>query len=279
MKYSLGINLDVGFADPWEDCLSAAKNAGFEAFFVTWRRPLAESIRKLSRFAESENMIFQSLHAPFERINKLWREDEETQDVIDEQIECIKACDELKIPLMIIHPYIGFDSIPPTDVGIRNFRVIVEAAREYGIRLAFENVEGEPYLEKIIRELGDAPHVGFCWDIGHEQCYNGGTDVVSKYANGKLFGTHCNDNLGVTEPPEITWLDDAHMLPYDGIVNWKGVVERLEKAGFAEKILMFELIRGNRPDRHTHDAYRDLTLQQYMCLAFERAKRVSEEKL
>lgn len=44
----------------------------------------------------------------------------------------------------------------------------------------------------------------------------------------KLIGTHLNDNLGIKDfTGKITWLDDLHLLPFDGIADWDSIVQRL----------------------------------------------------
>ncbi len=277
MRYKLGINLDLGFDVSMEESLLAAKAAGFEAFFVTWKPDRSDTCRALASLAKTENMIFQSIHAPWDGFQKLWYPDGDTDRVVESTIECVRLCHELKVPLMIIHPFVGFDrEYIATEEGVRNFAKIVAVAEELGVNLAFENLEGEPYLAAIMEQLGNSPRVGFCWDTGHEQCYNRGKKMPELYANGKLFGTHLNDNLGVTGE-KLTWHDDAHLLPYDGIVDWHGVMERLQKAGFKEEILTFELTRNNKPDRHTHDKYANWDLQEFMNQAYARAKKVASE--
>ncbi len=271
----LAINTDNGFGDA-EEALRAAKRAGFDGFFGDMDNG-ADTMVRLGRVAQEEDMIFQSIHAKFDRINHMWQKSELTEDVVNEQIATVRLCAELDVPLMIIHPYIGFGRYEPTEFGVESFSKVVRVAEECGVNLGFENVEGEPYLERIFKGLGASPRVGFCWDTGHELCYNLGRDVVKKYANGKLFGTHFNDNLGCLNPPEITWLDDAHMLPYDGIVDWKGVMRRIKREKY-EGIITFELIGYNRPDRHTHDGYAGWDVYEFMRQAYARALKILQEE-
>ncbi len=280
--YTLGINLDIGFADATErEVLLAAKKAGFQAFFTCWRDWVesdSEKCRQLAALAKKENMFFHSIHAPFAEINVLWDINERTEYILQTQIDCIKLCAELSVPIMVVHPYVGFGKRRPTQEGIKNFAKIVDVAQQYGIKLAFENVEGEEYLAEIIKNFGDSPYVGLCWDTGHEQCYNYGHEIPELYANGKLFYTHCNDNLGMTDAENITWLDDLHLLPYDGNINWKEVINRLDKAGYASDVLTFELTRNSKPKRDTHKRYADWDLQKFMDEAYKCAKRVADEK-
>ncbi len=277
MNYKLGINLDLGFDATESQILSSAKQAGFEAFFTLWRRGRSELCRQLAQQALQEGMIFQSIHVCWDRIESLWADDEYTQDVVDYHIECIHLCRELNVPIMVLHVFAGFgvDYIP-TESGLESVGKIVREAERCNVRLAFENTEGEPYLAAILERYASSPCVGYCWDTGHEQCYNSGRPMPELYGNGKVFATHFNDSLGITGT-EITWLDDAHLLPYDGIIDWSMTMRRLEQSGYREEILTFELTRKNKPDRHTHDAYASCSLDEFLKQAYECAKRVAAE--
>ncbi|MDY2769649.1 MAG: TIM barrel protein, partial [Eubacteriales bacterium] len=139
-----------------------------------------------------------------------------------------------------------------------------------GVLLGFENVEGEEYLARVMGELSQHPSCRFVWDTGHELCYNGAKDMMALYGD-RLAGTHLNDNMGVTGS-EITWHDDSHMLPFDGIADWPDIARRLHEHRF-EGPLTFELISYNRPGRHTHDAYAGWDAAEFLRQAHARAER------
>ena len=81
-----------------------------------------------------------------------------------------------------------------------------------------------------MQAYGSDPIVGFCIDTGHELCYNHGQDMIGKYGKKKVFGTYLNDNMGMTGET-LTWLDDAHMLPYDGVADWGDCRKAVEECG------------------------------------------------
>ena len=151
---------------------------------------------------------------------------------------------------------------------------VKERLEKLGIKVAFENVEGIEYLEKIIADLGSSPAVGYCWDTGHEMCYNGSMDVTKLFGD-KLICTHLNDNLGQTNPNAITWLDDSHLFPFDGIADWQGIADRLKRANYTGE-LTFELTLASKPGRNTHDIYKDLTPETYYKLVYEKAVQFAQ---
>ncbi|MBQ8387726.1 MAG: sugar phosphate isomerase/epimerase [Clostridia bacterium] len=273
MSYKLGINVPVGHPKMKADeAIVYAKRAGFDSVFLGWSYQNYR-IEGAIEAAKKENLIVQSIHAPFNRINTLWEACEVTDIALAEQIACVRVCARVGVPLMVIHPYIGFVNHSPNEFGLENFGKVIREAEKLGVKLAFENVEGEEYLTAIMKEFGSSPNVGFCWDTGHELCYNRGKDMMALYGD-KLFGTHFDDNVGVTGE-DITYLDDLHLLPFDGIADWKGIMDRIRRHNY-NGILTFELTVVNKPDKHTHDEYAKLAPEDFYGLAYERAARVAE---
>ena len=116
--------------------------------------------------------------------------------------------------------------------------------------------------------------VGFCWDSGHEMCYNHSADILGAFGD-RLIMTHLNDNLGISRfDGMIFWTDDLHLLPYDGIADWDDAVRRLKIARHIP-ILNFELNIASKPNRHENDVYGQMTLTQYYTEAYKRACRIA----
>lgn len=272
MERKICINLNPGFKDvSFEACLDSMKAAGFDGVFTGWTP--GDMVRRAAIIRE-KGLYFQSVHAPFTKAHKPWEEGEEGEAEIDSLIECIRECSAAGVPIVVIHPIIGMDRHNPTDLGIERFSRLVKEAEKLGIMLAFENVEGIEYLEKIIAELGSSPAVGYCWDTGHEMCYNGSMDVPALFGD-KLICTHLNDNLGQTDPNVITWLDDSHLFPFDGIADWQGIADRLDRINYSGE-LTFELTIASKPGKNTHDIYKDLTLDSYFKLVYEKAVQFAQ---
>ena len=150
----------------------------------------------------------------------------------------------------------------------QGFVYSIDMAEKHGVKLGFENVEGEEYLAALMEHFWDSPACGFCLDTGHELCYNGGKDMLSLYGD-KLCHTHFNDNLGVYDP-SLTWENDLHLVPGDGIVDFAGVMTRIEKTPYDGPIL-FELTLTNKPGRGDHDRYRAMGAEGFYRFAYERA--------
>lgn len=274
-----GTKLCLGVSDtyvlPKEEQISLIKKAGFDAFFIGWYRGL--NMCKIRNHADSVGIEIQSVHAPFGKSADMWTEGEQANEAVCELLDCIDECSKAKVDIIVCHTIIGFDKFEPNDTGIKNYKKIVEAAKSKGISIAFENTEGEVYLQKIMNEFKDYDNVGFCWDSGHEQCYNKGRDMLALYGN-RLIATHLNDNLGISDfGGEITWTDDLHLLPFDGIIDWVNAVKRLNKCGY-DGILTFELNKESKPNRHDNDKYNRIKIEEYIAECYNRACRIAQYK-
>ncbi len=247
--------------------------AGFEGFFVLWSPD--GIVKRCRRKAEETGMLFQSVHAPFGHARALWEGGEAAEQGVAELIACLNDCAANGVDLAVLHTYIGFDQKPViTQTGLDHYGKVVERARELGVRIAFENTEGEECLAALLREFAGCGHVGFCWDSGHEMCYNGSRDLLALYG-GRLFGTHLNDNLGVSRFDGATyWTDDLHLLPFDGVADWQGVAARLNACGFSGP-LTFELNLNSKPNRFDNALYGRIPFEEYVALAYQRACRVA----
>ena len=248
------------------------RKTGFEGFFSGWGG--LDALKACRRTADECGMLYQSVHAPFGNARKFWHgTDEEAQASVDELTRCLEDCAEVEVPIMVAHVFIGFEDHEPNERGLANYEKLMIRARQLGVKIAFENTEGMEYLDavmKLAEEYRDA--VGFCWDTGHEMCYNYSEDMPGRYP-GRLIATHINDNLGIRDyGGAITWIDDLHLLPFDGAGDWEGIARRL---GMFDGPLTFELTTHSKPERHENDKYARLSPEEYLAEAYSRACRLA----
>lgn len=271
-KRNLCLGISESFKIPFEEQIKLFKNSGFSAFFCDW---YPKKIGDIARVGKEQGMIFQSVHAPFQKAADFWGEDSEKGALaVDELINCIKDCAKYNVPIMVVHAFIGFEDHTPTQIGLERFGIVIKEAEKNGIKIAFENTEGEEYLFALMEEFKHNDTVGFCWDSGHEMCYNHSKDLLAMFGE-RLIATHLNDNLGISDYNGNTvWTDDLHLLPLDGIADWEYNTDRLKKCGY-DGILTFELTRFSKPERHENDCYMDMPIEQYIAEAYKRACRVA----
>jgi sugar phosphate isomerase/epimerase len=266
----LGISKEWG---PAEEVLETLAETGWNGWFPVWNP--GDDLRPAAARGAALGLSVQSVHAPWGRAADLWDADGTKGDAaVAELIGCLRAAAEIGAPFVVAHAWIGFTPVASTPHGLRRFERVAGEAERLGVPVALENTEGEEHLDALLDRFRGHPAVGFCWDTGHELCYNRGRDLAASFGD-RLLGTHLNDNLGVSDPSgPTTWLDDLHLLPFDGIVDWPGVAARLARSGFAGP-LTFELNRASKPGRHENDAYGAMDLRGFFAESLVRARRVA----
>lgn len=271
-NYKFAINLMGGSELSVDEHVALLKKIGWDGFFTGWN---PEKTPEFAAAAEKYGMAYTSIHAPFTQVRYMWDEGELGVQVTSEMIECVRDCATHKIPVMVIHPFIGFEDHNPTEVGLANFGRVIDEADALGVRLGFENVEGEEYLAAIFERYAGRSSLGFCFDTGHELCYNRGKDMLALYGS-TLCHTHFNDNVGVTGK-DIFWTDDLHLVMGDGIADWSDIMRRIRACDY-DGILSCELTFGNKPGKNTHDGYAAMGHAGFYTFALRRMQEVTQTK-
>jgi sugar phosphate isomerase/epimerase len=248
------------------------KKTGFEGFAIDMSGRDVDPAPLVS-LAKTENMFIDYIHAPFNKSDDMWMQGEIGEIAVNELLDNLEICAKHEIPTLVAHTFIGFDSDNiPTDIGIARYGALAVRAKELGIKLALENTEGEEYLFALMENLKDINSVCFCWDSGHELCYNYGKDLLALFGD-RLAVTHINDNLGIKDfDGKITYIDDLHLLPFDGITDWNEAAKKLVRCGFNGPI-SFELSTVSKPNRHENDKYAAMPIESYIAEAYNRACR------
>ncbi len=274
--FKLGINVIGGSSMTPDEHIVLLARIGWDGFFTDWHPALTEAYAKA---AQKHGLLYSSIHAPFGGIRAMWEQSgtpeahEAAIAELSNLLACLDDCAAHDVPVMVLHSIIGFEVQEPTEAGLCHFGTLIERANTLGVRLAFENVEGDAFLAAILNTYRGHPSVRFCLDTGHELCYNGGRDQLALY--GDLLGyTHFNDNIGVTGR-EITWHDDLHLVMGDGVVDFPDVMRRIHKTGY-EGILCCEMSLSNKPGKHTHDGYAAMPLEDFYRFCLERMRKATE---
>ena len=274
--HSLGFSLQADYGAPITDVISMLQGAGFSAVSPLWSPEL--DLDGIANRVCSLGMTIQSLHAPHKGISLLWKPDApEASSVYQNILRSIDACARYDVPIMVIHGWQGLIyTFPETPLDFRFFDDIVEHARQAGISIAFENLEGEEYLEALMTRYQALSHVGYCWDSGHDHCYPHRTDFLAKYGS-RLIMTHLNDNWGLRDPGGIpSGNDDLHFLPYDGNLDWEKALRRLQTAK-PQNILNFEIKRRSHSVAPRDLPYLQLSLERFIDLSGTRAGQIAKK--
>ena len=273
-KQKIGISIGNNYTVPAANVVKMLRTIGFDAISPEWKT--GDDLFELVRSANECGMFIQSLHAPYGKAADMWSDDSALCECAKNEILlALDSCVQCNVPVLVVHAWKGFDyEFNAEALNYKAFDEIVAYAKERNIKIAFENTEGEEFLFALMEHFKNNNAVGFCWDSGHELCYNHSQDLLEKFGD-RLIMTHLNDNLGISRFDGKTfWTDDLHLLPFDGIADWDYNVERLKKSKHMD-VLNFELKIDSKPNRHENDIYKQMSLENYFTQAYQRACKIA----
>ena len=259
----LGINL-LGFEKgiSLEDRARMMKEVGFEATFTG----VAQTASRQAEIAEAlakHGIFYESLHAPFDRMNDIWLDVEGGQLMLDELKTSVDRCAMVNAPILVVHLSNTCTPPPPTDMGRRRFIEFVEYAATKNVKIAFENMRSLANIAWAFEEFDQAENVGFCWDCGHEYCFTPGLHFMPLFGK-KLIITHIHDN-------NREYDRDRHLIPFDGDLPFDLITKQIKESGF-KGTLMLETFP--RYQEGIFDSYQDYTIEKYLIRSAEAAKKL-----
>jgi sugar phosphate isomerase/epimerase len=133
--------------------------------------------------------------------------------------------------VVIIHPAHGPLSDEERATRVRACResleALLEASSHLAVRFAVENLlpgqvgDRGSQLAAMLEGLpGD--RIGFCYDTGHARLGPDGLEIA-RWMAGRVLTIHLQDNVGE---------GDAHLMPFDGTVDWPLAMRMLDEAGY-----------------------------------------------
>lgn len=167
-----------------------------------------------------------SIHAPICDINVASISDPVREASLKEIIDTIRVASDLGVDRVTVHPGISSMSVRGIEDrylahGKESMKAIDKASREYGVRIAVENM---PYMyfflcykAKDLADLIDGTDLGVCFDIGHANTA-GEIDSMIELLGDRLENIHIHDNNGDR---------DAHMTIGEGSIDFQHVIKAL----------------------------------------------------
>ena len=234
----------IDYAIPFAQIVPLIREAGFEVMSLGARPEHSEyhtpeGRGRIRQLAHDYGLGIDSVHAPFPEGDRLCSlEEAERLESVRQCRIAIDAAHDLEASIVVIHLNTGAGAALPTgtvEQTLRSIEALATSALSRGTRLAVENSWGEPYamvLERVLTEFGGDP-IGFCYDSGHENVNRAGFRDLERYGD-RLLTLHLHDNCG----------DDTHVLPYEGDMDWSGLMDRLRGFGYSGHLLL-EVCTGN----------------------------------
>lgn len=270
IKRKLGIIADCIINNDPVSSLKLIKEAGFDCFFT--HHTDAETVAALKCEGDKLGLEFEFVHGPYHGCNVIWENNEKSQAFLDDVLRCIRVCAENKIKTVILHVSSGWTPPPVNELGLSRFDEMVGLAKTLGVNIAFENLRRLDNFSALMQRYKNADNVGFCYDVGHEHCYTRTVDFLD-YFGERLICTHIHDNLGFEGNQRGN--DDMHVLPFDGDIDFQKVMDKINACGYKGS-LMLEAFNGSPYGEESFPAYKNLSAKEFINLAFERVKALSE---
>ena len=213
---------------------------------------------EIAKLCEKYGLEFSFIHSPFIGLNSIWHRGEAGEIMYRKIIESIDHCVNCNAPIAVVHISSGYHPGRMTKLGQNRFKAIVEYAKERNIKIAFENLRVPAYLYWVMDAFKDYDNVGFCWDIGHENCFTEGISYLKLYGD-KLLCTHLHDNLCEKS-------GDLHMLPFDGKIDYEKALKDMAKLDFDGPIMLEVFAK--------HEMYNGITPADFLKRAYNSTERI-----
>jgi len=148
-----------------------------------------------------------------------------------------------RIPAAVLVAHLGLPRSQPRDAGAgaadsraaarRSVEELRTISEPLGVRIAVEVIPNElsraGSLVHFVED--DMDGVGICLDFGHAHLDGDVLDAVETVAE-HVIATHVHDNRG---------RGDDHLLPFDGTIEWAGVLTAVQKIGY-DAPFIFEIV-------------------------------------
>ncbi len=153
----------------------------------------------------------------------------------------LKSCSRLGIPVAVIHPGGHTDTSheDATQVNrqrLESFARLAAVCDDVGVKLAVENTTDRPpgdqrrrrrygaMLEEVLQLCEVAPELlGVCLDTSHANIQGLDIPQAIRQCGDRLWAVHISDNYG---------LQDDHLIPGYGVIEWGPVVAALREINY-----------------------------------------------
>jgi len=210
--------IDVFEGIDYDHLFHMAKDVGFDGLFSgEIHGDDFESMKRVRRIANETGLLYETSHSRIPGCKELWRAGEGGEAYVQLLKRNIDNCMRLEIPILVVHCQPEYQTEPDMELGLGYLEQVVRYAETAGVKIAFENIDHPQCLLKTLAHFKDS-HVGFCFDAGHEACRGYGYEFLPLVGD-RLICTHIHDN---------DMVDDLHLIPFDGKIDWQRVCRQLK---------------------------------------------------
>ena len=254
MKRKLGTCWGFAGPLPKDERITLMKENGFVTTFMGSE---AKDLGELVKYIRAAGIDVDNYHAPFDKINDIWKPGEEGDAMYARLLDGVEKCVKYDVPAIVVHLSSGLKPPVVNEVGFERWSRLQQIADDNGVLLCYEN---QRMLSNLAMAFEQFPKAAFCWDCGHESCFTPGRHYMPLYGS-KLKALHIHDNWG-------KFNGDDHMIPYEASMDFDYVAEMIAASKY-EGTLMLELIK------HKSGYYEETPSEEYARRAGLAAARLA----
>ena len=194
-------------------------------------------VREMRNIAEGMGVAFNQAHAPFAKFKPGDENEEENRKIFYSMRRAIEIGAELGAETVIVHPAFICPCLTPDqrfEMNMEIYSRLLTTAREYGVRIAIENMYGRhrddrtkiirnvcSHAEEFIRYVDafDSPYVTACLDVGHAGLVGESADGMIRALGARIGNAHSLHPLGLIKPRSLHRIaKESHIIRADLIV-------------------------------------------------------------
>lgn len=238
-----GISFYYGFKSNYKERAKNIKNAGFDCVITNADKDFKSqngSIKNQIRMFKKYGIKLSSLHMSYKTVElPNFFKDNKIGDKLEKNlIRDVKIAHKYGFICVVVH-LCG----DPNMIGVERLNRVLKVCEKLNVPLAIENIdEREPFM--YVFEHINNKHLRFCYDSGHNHCFDSYFDYLGKYGD-KLICIHLHDNMGD---------EDSHTFNKYGNIDWEELAKKLAKCN--EVNIDYELllnVKKNETELETLD--------------------------
>lgn len=136
-------------------------------------------------------------------------------------------------------------------VGEKRLLRVLDFCKKKNVALAVENIDEQKLFFDIFEKINH-PFLKFCYDSGHNHCFDPEIDYLEKYGD-KLICMHLHDNAGKR---------DEHTLNRFGTIDWEKIAKKLAKLDTENLVLDYEVLMCSHANEVTAEECLNETFKQ-----------------
>lgn len=224
-----GISFYFGYKIDYKKRAKMIKDAGFDCVITNADKSLNKqngSIRKQVKIFKKVGLKLSSLHMSYNdnELKEFFFDNKKGKGLEKNLIKDLKIAKKYGFKCVVVHLKEEF-----SEIGIKRLERILEVCEKLNVPLAIENIDYQDLFVKVFEKI-DNKYLRFCYDSGHNNCFDSHFNYLKKYQD-KLICLHLHDNDG---------LDDLHTLNKFGNIDWDTLAKGL--ANCNEVSLDYELL-------------------------------------